>query len=337
MAVPVTLKGLAELLHLSPSTVSRALKGHPDISKSTQERVRNLAEQLNYQPDILARSLRKKKACTLAVLIPRLDGFYSRVVSEMADLAWQREYKVAVFESREDEEREKKICHFLEKSGIGGLLAAPAVTTRQVCHYRTLLSAGIPIVVFERILGSLDSDRVVGDHFKGVCEAVGHMIDGGCRRVAYLGGPNYQIWFQKRQMGYVQALREHHLPIDTKLILEYDPRQLEQVVRRWIEQFGVDGIFAVEDEVALSVMKILEAMRCRIPEDIALCGYGNCPMAEYTCPTLTSVDESAELVARNGLELLWKRAEEGVSGHAETRFLKNHLIVRGSTRKVRIG
>lgn len=334
MASPITLKELAELLHLAPSTVSRALKGHPDISKTTRERVCEMAQRLNYQPDALARSLREKNTYTIAILVPGLKDYYCRMVSAVLDLAWQRGYKVLVFESREEEEQEVKICRFLEKAGIGGLLAAPALTVRTTHHYNNLLSAGVPVVIFGRILGNLDTDRVVGDYFKGAYEAVSYMIDGGCRRIAHLSGPRYQIWAQKRQMGYAQALMDHHLPIDTELMLEYPLLDLELVVHRWIYHLGIDGIFAVEDEVALEVLKVLKKMKCRVPEDIAVCGYGNSRIGEYSCPSLTSVDETAEVMALNCMDLLWKRIDGEKSDHTETRYLKNKLIVRESTRTI---
>lgn len=334
MGPPLTLKELAELLHLAPSTVSRALKGHPDISKSTQERVNEMAQRLHYQPDALAKSFREKNTYTIAVLVPWLKDYYCQVVSVVLELAWQRKYKVIVFESREEEEQEIRICRFLEKSGIVGLLAAPALNVRTTDHYHGLLSAGLPVIIFGRILGNLDSDRVVGDYFKGAYEAVSYMIDGGCRRIALLAGPNYQIWAQKRQMGYAQALMDHHLPIDTELMLEYLSLDLEQVVYRWVYHLGIDGIFAVEDEVALEVLKVLKKMKCRVPEDIAVCGYGNSRIGEYSCPSLTSVDETAEVMALNCIDLLWKRIDGEKSDHTETRYLKNKLIVRESTRTI---
>lgn len=334
MGSPLTLKELAALLHLAPSTVSRALKGHPDISKSTQERVNEMAQRLHYQPDALAKSFREKNTYTIAVLVPQLKDFFCQVVSVVLELAWQRKYKVMVFESREEEEQEIRICRFLEKSGIVGLLAAPALNVRTTDHYHRLMSAGLPVIIFGRILGNLDSDRVLGDYFKGAYEAVSYMIDGGCRRIAHLSGPKFQIWAQKRQMGYAQALMDHHLPIDTELMFEYPSLELEQVVYRWVYHLGIDGIFAVEDEVALEVLKVLKKMKCRVPQDIAVCGYGNSRIGEYSCPSLTSVDETAEVMALNCMDLLWKRIDGEKSDHTETRYLKNKLIARESTRTI---
>lgn len=136
MAVSVSLKKLAEILGLAPSTVSRALKGHPDISRATQERVRALAQELHYKPSALALSLRNKRSNSIAILVPFLGNyFYACAVSSVIRSAYSSGYKVIVFENGEDYEQEVKICQFLQKSGIDGLVVAPARTTNDLDHF----------------------------------------------------------------------------------------------------------------------------------------------------------------------------------------------------------
>ena len=206
MAVSVSLKKLAEILGLAPSTVSRALKGHPDISRATQERVRALAQELHYKPSALALSLRNKRSNSIAMLVPFLGNyFYACAVSSVIRSAYSSGYKVIVFENGEDYEQEVKICQFLQKSGIDGLVVAPARTTNDLDHFVKLQHEGIPMVFFDRIAPNLDTDRVLEDDYKGACTVVRHMIDGGCRKIAHIALPRRYLWAQKREKGYLQA------------------------------------------------------------------------------------------------------------------------------------
>lgn len=332
MGSQITLKELAKLLHLAPSTVSRALKKHPDISLATRDRVMEAARRLHYRPDAVARGLRQKNSYTIAILVPELtDNFYARVVSRVISSAKLKEYKVVVFENHADEQEETDICHFLEKSGITGLLVAPVAHSSDVHHFSVLQEAGMPVVVFRRMIGDWDTDRVAGDYYKGAYDAVSYMIESGCRKVAHLAGPADQIWSQKKRLGYTQAILEHHLEMDTALIADYCPDRLENIIRKWIKQMDVDGIFALNDYVALNAMKVLREMNYSIPEQVAVCGYGNYPAGEYSCPALTTVDGAAEEIAQCAWELLWKNIS-GQKENTETYLLKNKLLIRDSTK-----
>lgn len=221
MAVSVSLKKLTEILGLAPSTVSRALKGHPDISRVTQERVRALAQELHYKPSALALNLRNKRSNSIAMLVPCLGNyFYACAVSSVIRSAYSSGYKVIVLENGEDYEQEVKICQSLQKSGIDGLVAVPARTTNDLEHFVKLQHEGIPMVFFDRIAPNLDTDRILEDDYKGVCMAVGHMIGGGCRKIAHIALPRRYLWAQKREKGYLQALKDRHLLADEQLVVE---------------------------------------------------------------------------------------------------------------------
>lgn len=332
MGSPLTLKELAALLHLAPSTVSRALKGHPDISYATQEKVRQLAERMHYRPNAIARGLRKKHTYLIAILVPSLrDDFFARTVSRIIQLNELQAYKTIVFESREDAKREAEICDLLEKSGIEGLLAAPGPLLQDAMPFEQLQSAGIPVVIFEHFAGNLHSDQVVGDHYRGAYEAVSHLIENGCRRIAHLSGTQNEVWSQKKQLGYKQALTAHHLSGWTEV---YRPEKLRETVKKWIREAEIDGIFTAEDKPALEIAGILREQGYEVPGEIALCGYGNHPAGIYTSPSLSSVDGNPEEIAANALELLWKRISGKASPHPETRIIQNRLIIRESSQKI---
>lgn len=337
MFSPITLKELAQLLHLDPSTVSRALKGHPDISLQTQQKVRMWAERLHYKPNDLASGLRNRKSNLLAIVIPDLtDSYYTQVTSAIIQAAYQQNYKTLIFESNDNYEQEAAICFSLLKSGVDGLLIAPSIKTRDIEHLKNLQENLIPLVVFGRILGELNSDRVAEDDFGGAFMAVSHMIQGGCTHIAHFACPQQILWAQKRQMGYIQALQSHHLPIDRNLIMEFEQlEELDQLTEQLIKIQKIDGIFVANDEGAVKTMYLLQQKGYHIPQQIAICGFGNLPLSTVTCPPLTSVDRHARQIGEKALELMIRRLTNKNKNKTETHFVRNELIIRQSTLQVK--
>lgn len=333
MAVSVSLKTLAEMLGVAPSTVSRALKGHPDISRATQQRVRALAQELHYKPNALALGLRNKRSNLIAMLVPFLGNyFYACAVSSVVRSAYSFGYKVIVFENREDYEQEVGICQFLRKSGIDGLVVTPARTTDNLDHFAKLQNEGIPMVFFDRIAPNLDTDRILEDDYKGARAAVAHMLAGGCRKIAHIALPRHYLWAQKREKGYLQALKDWHLFADEQLIVECDDvAEICGITRQLVRCAGVDGIFAADDVYAVQVLGALRQMKYKVPEKVAVCGYGNDPSAGVVFPALTTVNKDGYRAGDIAAGLLIRRIESKDETPTETRLLESELIVRDST------
>lgn len=328
-----TLKDLAQILGLAPSTVSRALKGHPDISMATQEKVRKLAKRMHYMPNIVAQNLRKQKSNLLAVIVPDVVCyFFATVVSGAVRLANTLGYQMIVFESEEKYEREVAICQSILKSGLAGVLVAMAKTTHNTDHFKILKESGIPLVFFDRICGDIDTDRVLMDDFNGAYTAVSHMIMNGCRRIAHLSSEQHLLMAQKRQMGYIQALLAHQIPVDRDLIIPCDDRiGGEKIVGELIGRYAVDGIFAINDWTAVGVLHGLRQMGLKAPEDVAVCGFSNEPVASVVTPALTTVEQNGSNMGEVAVELLVARLNAKESFETETRILKVNLVARKST------
>lgn len=139
MATQVTIKDIAKILGISVSTVSRALKDHPDISVDTKREVQALAKKLNYSPNVIALSLRNKKTFLIGVIIPEIiHHFFSCVISGIEQVANQHGYNIVIFQSNEQYEREKSICQSIINSRIDGVLISMAKTTQRVDHFKEL-------------------------------------------------------------------------------------------------------------------------------------------------------------------------------------------------------
>lgn len=336
MATQVTIKDIAKILGISVSTVSRALKDHPDISAETKREVQALAKKLNYTPNVIALSLRNKKTFLIGVIIPEIiHHFFSCVINGVEQVANRNGYNVVIFQSNEQYEREVSICQSVLNSRIDGVLVSMSKTTQRADHFRELQQAGIPIVFFDRICGDIDTDRVVVDDFNGAYAAVEHLISVGCRRIAHYSAPQTMQIAQKRQMGYIEALKDGGLAIDEKLIIQCDNQEDAMVVTERLMASGhqPDGIFAVNDLTAAGAMYALKHMGYRVPEDVAICGFTDGLVSTLTDPTLTTVEQHGDHIGEIATNLLLRRinAEEGEMIPTVTKVVKTNLIVRGST------
>ena len=337
MATQITIKDIAKILGISVSTVSRALKDHPDISVETKREVQALAKKLNYSPNIIALSLRNKKTFLIGVIIPEIiHHFFSCVISGVEQIANQNGYNVVIFQSNEAYEREVSICQTILNSRIDGVLVCMAKTSVNGGHFRELQQAGIPIVFFDRICGDIDTDRVIVDDFNGAYAAVQHLISVGCKRIAHLSAPQTMQIAQKRQMGYIQALKDARIPIREDLIIQCDNQADAMIVGEQLMQKAEkpDGIFAVNDLTAAGAMYAIKHLGYKVPEDVAICGFTDGLVSTLTDPTLTTVEQHGDKMGQMATELLLRRIQsEDETIPTVTRVVKTNLIVRGSTRR----
>lgn len=334
-----TLKDLAKRLGLAPSTISRALKGHPDISKETQLKVRKLAEEMNYSPNTIAASLRCRKSNFIAVIVPEIDcDFYAAFVDGVENILYNNDYYTILFQSRDDCMQEAEICRKVVAGRMKGVLISMAKTTRSIAPFLQMKEEGVAILFFDRIAGGMDTDRVVSDDFGGAYKAVSHLISEGCRKIVHYAGEQYIQVFQKRRAGYIKALQDAGIPADERLIV---PCEEEATARRItsqvIEAYRPDGIFAVNDRTAAETLSVLKGMGYRVPEDIAVCGFSDDRIAEVTDPSLTSVNRSAKEMGKIAAELLLKRMRSVEDEPTVTKILETRLKIRKSTKKQKAG
>ncbi|MFO8000377.1 MAG: LacI family DNA-binding transcriptional regulator, partial [Marinilabilia sp.] len=190
----VTLKDIARILELSPSTVSRALKDHPDINEETKKLVKTFAEKVKYRPNALALSLRRQKTNTIGLIIPEIvHHFFSSVISGIEDLAYGEGYNVMICQSNENYQREVIDTQALIDHRVDGILVSLSKTTRDFTHLKNAYENGIPMVFFDRVCEEIKTDRVITDDFKGADIATSHLIERGSKTIIHLAAPQHLI------------------------------------------------------------------------------------------------------------------------------------------------
>src|SRR6056300_1099283 len=210
----VTIKDLAKELGISPSTVSKALKNHPDINKNTRKRVSDLAKKLNYKPNAIALSLRSSRTKTLGLIIPEtVHHFFSSVISGIEDVAYDAGYNIMIFQSNESFNREVIATMALMDARVEGILISLSRETRNYDHLANILKNGVPLVMFDRVCDEIKTDKVTVDDFEGAYNAVTHLIRSGCKRIAHLAGPPGLRITDLRRNGYIEALKDNKCEI----------------------------------------------------------------------------------------------------------------------------
>ncbi len=332
----VTIKDIAKRLGISPSTVSRALKDHPDISFETKEAVKKLAKELHYNPNLVALSLRHSKTHTIGVIIPEIvHYFFSSVISGIEDAAHNNGYNVMICQSNESYEREVSSTQALLASRVEGLLISMSKTTIQYDHFLNLQDNQIPIVFFDRHCPVMESDKVLVDDFEGAYKATEHLIKMGCKRIAHLFAPQHLAIGKNRLEGFMKALEDYKLTPDNELIVKCDVYEeaLEIVPRLLKLPYPPDGIFAVNDNSAAGAMIVIKEKNLKIPHDIAIIGFSNSIISTVTDPALSSVEQHGYKMGYKATEMLFKRLDAKEIYPAETEILKTALVIRNSSKR----
>ena len=310
-----TIADLARELHLTPSTISRALNDHPAISVQTKKAVQQLAQLRHYQPNRIAASLRLGKSRILGVLIPSAEiNFFGSVIHGIENVARQHDYNVLIYQSNEEEEFERRGVQTFLRSRVACVLASLAKETTDLQHYTELRRRGVPLVLFDRASDQLDVPSVVVDDYKGAHEATLHLARQQSRRIAHIAGQQHVPIFRTRLQAYRDALQKLQFPPDESLIA-YGQVTIASGYECMQQLLALpqppDAVFAVEDFTALGAMQALKDAGKRIPRDVAIIGFANEAFGRYITPPLSTVDQQTIRMGEAAAQLFFEYAEEG--------------------------
>ena len=224
----VTLKQIAENLGISITTVSKALKNYPDVSKKTKKLVKAEAKKLNYKPNVFAVNLRTKESKTVGLIIPEVvHHFFSSVINGIIEQAEKKGYLVIILQSNESFKLEKKQVDLLISKRVDGIMISIANKTVDIAHLQRVKELNIPMVMFDKISKLIECTKVVIDDRKAAYLATKHLIDKGYKRIAHFRGALLPQNSIDRFLGYKRALEDHGLPFDSTLSkLNLPPWQL---------------------------------------------------------------------------------------------------------------
>jgi DNA-binding LacI/PurR family transcriptional regulator len=336
---PLTMKDIAAHFGISVATVSRALKDSPRISVERRAAIQQYAREHNFTPNLIAESLRHSRIQpmkVIGVILPEFAHYYfSSILSGIEEEASAHGYRIMVAQSNEQYEREVKICKSFYENKVCGIIVSQAKDTHRYDHFQQLIDTGIPMVFYDRICTGVNASRVVVDDYMGAFNAVSHLIETGCNRIAYYGSAMTLEISKNRYNGYKDALLKHGIQPDPELVRLCDNRtDAESITPEMLNSSAPpNGFFAVNDDTAIGILYTAKRMGFRVPEDISICGFTNGQRAIACDPMLTTVEQRGTKVGEEAADILIGHVEGTIPpGKIERRIIRTRLIIRGTTR-----
>jgi len=334
----ITIRDLAQKLNVSISTVSRALRNAPDINLETKQAVLDMAQKLKYEPNRVAQSLRSNKTNTLGVIVPEIAfHFFSTSISGIQEYAALQGYTIMITQSMETYAMEQNNLQMLVSNRVDGLLISLSSQTKNVEHLQRVLEKNIPIIMFDRVSDQMNVSKVVVDDHDGAFKAVTHLIQTGCKRIAFLGGPENLYISQQRKRGYLDAMKIHNVPVIEELVVHAKDLQNDPIngARKLLDlSERPDAIFCLIDPMAITTIQLAKEKGISIPDELSIVGFTNEPVSRYIEPSLTTVSQPAFELGQEAARLFFEQIRDNENYEPVTKVVPTELIIRNSTRRI---
>ncbi len=332
-----TLKDIATVLGISTAAVSKALNDDARISVKTKKAVKQVAKELNYQPNHLASALRKGKSKLVGLIVPRTNSnFFSSVVENMEEVLNKAGYNIIITQSNESFEKECDNIDTLLYLQVDGIIASMANETVDLSFYEKIKSNGIPLVLFDRGENDLNVDYIGINDYYSSHMIIEHLVAQGCKRIAHIGGFRRTRIFNNRIRGYIDAIKKHDLPHDDELLIESsltleDGRH--QIQKLLTLKDRPDAVYVASDYAALGALQVLKEKNIKVPEEIKLVGFGNEPFTSLVTPSITSIDQHSKQIGKLAAETFLDYVDKDVVQQSLNKLiLDSELIVRDSSK-----
>src|ERR1700694_946411 len=275
----INLKKLASELNVSISTVSKSLRNSHEISADTKKKVLKKAEEIGYKPNPYARYMRNQKSKTIAIVIPEMiNSFFLQVINGAESIASEKDYHLLVYITHEDAKKEVSIINHLQNGRVDGIIMSLSSTTKDYAHISRCINNNIPIIFFDRISHEIETVKITTDDFASGFAATEHLIENGCRNIAYLSFSKRLSIDNKRMQGYLEALNKHNIKFDkTKIVTcsNHEKTNYRQVKKLLTGAGKQDGIFASIEKLGLTTYSVCKDLNIKIPGQLKLICFSN--------------------------------------------------------------
>ncbi len=325
-----TLKDVAKTAGVSLATASRALNNRGDVDQNTKKKVLEVAKQLTYTPNPLARGLLSGTTKTIGVLVTSIQNpFYAAVVAGLETALAKEGYTIILCNSHEDAGAERSAIELLIRRRVDGLIIAPVQSEFE--SFALLQEHNTPFVFIARHMPGIDTDYVVCDDQEVGRIATEHLIIKGYRRIMFLNSFSNSS-SELRQRGYEISLKKHGMPIDPELIriVRGENRAQEVMIAALREGLRPSAIFCFCDDMAVGVIQALNTFGIKVPDDMALISCDNLPFTGLLQPSLTTIDIPKFEMGAQAVKILLTKIKYGKKKTSQV-VLEPKLIERAST------
>ena len=303
----VTLSDIAKQLNVSKVTVSKALRGHPDISRETTKLVKKVAEELGYTPNFAARNLSSRKSNTIGVVVPKIAHFFfSSLIEAIYDAAFYNNFDIALTVSQENSERERKHIETLMAMRVDGLIVSITQQTKDKAIFEKVVSRDVPLVFMDRVMQVEGTSQVTVDDKGGAVKAVELAIENGYTKIAHIGGFREINIGKSRYEGFIEAMNKHGLEIYPDWVIHGgfgEDDGYQGFMRLYKSGRMPEFIFAVTYPVALGVYAAAAEVGMKIPEDVDIICFGSASINKFLKPALSYVDQPTATLGKAAVDL----------------------------------
>lgn len=337
LARPVTIRDVARQAQVSVASASRALNGLDSVTEMTRERVLSAARTLRYVPHSGARSLSTRRTDTVGVVLPDLYGeFFSEIIRGVDGAARARGLHILVSTSHDDAAEAAEVMRAMRGRVDGLLLMSPHVDAHVLADN---LADDLPVVLLN---SSLDDARHAAfrvDNYAGAYAVVRHLVETGRRRIAHIAGPDTNFESRERRRGYLEAMGELAPEVRPRVVLGDFTEESGHAagLRLATGDEPVEAVFAGNDMMAIGCLAGLNAAGLSVPEDVALAGFDDVPIARLVRPALTTARIPIADLGRRALERLYEIINDPDDAERRSETVRPEVVVRESTRPGPLG
>jgi LacI family transcriptional regulator len=329
----MTIKDIAKKAGVSVATVSHVINKTRYVSDELKKKVIRIMKELDYQPDYMAGSLRRKRTKTIGLIIPdNSNPLYAGLASAIEDVLFKFDFTLMLCNSEHDISKELKYIKTLRSKRADGLIIIPA--SGQSDHINKLVENGLPVVALDRPVPDLIADSVLIDHFHGIYDATAYLIKLGRKRIAYIDKKFDLPHKFSRLEGFQKALADHEgkffksLYREAGVSFEDGAGAMADLLE---EKSLPTAVLCFDDVIAMGAMRAIKDRGLFIPKDIAVIGFDDMPLCSFTIPRLTTVCYPRHEMAEIACKYLMRRIEGKGTKKKNKKVLPVHLVVREST------
>lgn len=318
----MTIKDLAKLLSLAPSTISRALNDHPDISEKVKVRVKAAAERFGYMPNLHARYFRKKKTNLVALILPEFDRFFTPdLLNGVESFLKNHNYSLITFATNNSYKREVEIVKHCLSWVVEGVIISLSDETTNVSHLNMLRDAGIQVVMVDRVIEGENYGSVTINDEDAAYQATKALITKGRKNIGGIFAAPGLNTTANRLSGFKKAIAEHALPRSGKTLIQ-DPHGIvnEDIVKALQSWRGLDGLFVMTDELLRMVMRELQDHPEYYSPNIGIVAISDGSLPYFFTPRISHI-------FHNGFQQGYQAAEKVVSMIHETDPEEPHILL----------
>jgi len=333
----VNQKDVAKKARVSSATVSAVINQNKFVSENFKNRVLEAIEELDYEPDIIARSLRSKKSNSIGLIVVNiLSQAYSIIAKAAEDIAYKHNFNLIVCNSDDDPQKELDYLKVLSSNKVAGIILTPSGGNAE--YVNKLIRKGIKIVLLDRFIEGVDCDIVIAEHKIASYNATKYLIDQGFKKIAIICGPQNITSGQERFRGYREAINEAGISEDKNLIkigtfkkqsgMAYVKELMKGVTKP-------DAIFTANLDLTLGAIEMIKHMKLNIPEDISIIGYDDSEWFKILTPPITVVAHTSYEYGADAIKLLIERIiDDRNEREPVIKIVKTKMHIRGSVKKL---